>query len=71
MKRSKAINIVPKKSLKIFDRNWRAFYYTKEIIKHSLNVANVLKLNDEELIVLTKMFNLKENQEDSCKQFLN
>lgn len=67
----KAINIVPKNSLKIFDINLRASYYTKEIIKHSLNVANVLKLNDEELIVLTKMFNLKENQEDSCKQLLN
>lgn len=67
----KAISITPKNSLRVFDINLRASYYTKEIIKQSLNVANILKLNDEELIVLTKMFNLKGNQEDSCKQLLN
>jgi len=67
----KAISLVPKTALKVFDINLRASYYTKEIIEDTLKCSNVLKLNDEELIVLTKMFDLNEDQEKSCKQLLN
>jgi len=67
----KAISLVPKTALKVFDINLRSFYYTKEIIEASLKSANVLKLNDEELIILTEMFNLKGDQEKGCKQLLN
>jgi fructokinase len=67
----KALNLVPESALKVLDINLRALYYSKEIIEDSLKAANVLKLNDEELIVLTKMFNLKRNQENSCQELLN
>ncbi|MCF6180909.1 carbohydrate kinase [Lutibacter sp.] len=67
----KVLSLVPEHALKVFDINLRALYYSKEIIESSLKAANVLKLNDEELIVLTKMFNLKGNQEECCKQLLN
>lgn len=39
--------------LKVFDMNLRQHYFTKEIITESLQLADILKLNDEELPVLT------------------
>jgi len=67
---NKAVNSVPNSALKIFDINLRAPFYNENIIKNSLNLANVLKLNDEELIVLSKMFNLKNTQEEACLQLI-
>jgi fructokinase len=50
---------VPPDSLKIFDINLRLDYYSREVIEESMWLANVLKLNDEELAVLTTMFSLR------------
>ncbi len=41
---------------KIFDVNLRQSYYTKETICNSLERCNVLKINDEELVTLGRMF---------------
>ena len=67
----RAINLVPKTALKVLDVNLRQSYYTKKIIEESLKCANVLKLNDEELVVLSNMFNLANTQDEACKQLLN
>ena len=45
-------------ALRIFDVNLRQDYFSKEIIETSLRLANVLKINDEELPVLAKLFGL-------------
>jgi len=45
-------------ALRIFDVNLRQDFYSKEIIKASLQRANILKLSDEELPVLAEMFGL-------------
>ena len=42
--------------LKIFDINLRQSFYTKDIIKDSLKRCNVLKINDEELVVIGRLF---------------
>ncbi len=42
--------------LKIFDINLRQHFYTEEIIHDSLTMCNVLKINDEELVILSRMF---------------
>ena len=42
--------------LKIFDINLRQNFYTKDIIKDSLKRCNVLKINDEELVVIGRLF---------------
>ena len=47
---------VPKESLRIFDINLRQEYYDQEIITDSLKAASILKLNDEELPVVARMF---------------
>ena len=42
--------------LKIFDINLRQGFYTKEIIRESCQRCNVLKINDEELVAISRMF---------------
>lgn len=42
---------------KIFDINLRQGFYTKETICTSLEKCNILKLNDEELVAISRMFN--------------
>ncbi|HAY36158.1 MAG: carbohydrate kinase [Rhodothermales bacterium] len=42
--------------LRIFDINLRQHYYDLNLIEESLRMANVLKLNEEELAVVSKMF---------------
>lgn len=42
--------------LKIFDVNLRQDFYTKEILCNSLSKCNILKINDEELVTVSRMF---------------
>jgi len=46
---------------RVFDINLRQSFYSREIIEQSLRLANLLKLNDEEIPVLAKMFGLGGN----------
>lgn len=45
-----------KKQYKIFDINLRQGFYTKEIICNSMQRCNILKINDEELVTVSRMF---------------
>ncbi|MBN2844085.1 MAG: carbohydrate kinase [Sedimentisphaerales bacterium] len=56
--------------LRIFDINLRKNYYSPEIITNSLVLANVVKLNDEELLVLQKMFDLSNHTEQALQELL-
>ncbi|WP_455584392.1 carbohydrate kinase family protein [Bacteroides sp.] len=42
--------------LKIFDINLRQGFFTKEIIRDSCQRCNVLKINDEELVTISRLF---------------
>ena len=42
--------------LKIFDINLRQGFYTKEILCNSFRKCNILKINDEELVTVSRMF---------------
>lgn len=42
--------------LKIFDINLRQNFYTKEVLTESLRRCNVLKINDEELVTVSRLF---------------
>lgn len=46
----------PGDCLKIFDINLRQNFYTKEIICESLRRCNILKINDEELVTISRIF---------------
>lgn len=43
-------------ALKVFDVNLRQGFYTKEILTESMQQCNVLKINDEELVTVSRMF---------------
>jgi fructokinase len=48
----------PAEALRVFDINLRDRFYSREIIQQSLGLANVLKLNSDELVVLADMFSV-------------
>jgi len=52
----KFLDDTPEDCMKIFDINLRQQFYTKEVIKESLQRCNVLKINDEELVLIGRMF---------------
>ena len=53
--------------LKIFDINLRQHFYNKELIEASLKKSNVLKINDEELVVVGEMFGFADiDFQDKC-----
>ena len=49
------LDAAPRTAMKVFDINLRQRWYTAEVIAESLNRANVLKINDEELDVVATM----------------
>jgi fructokinase len=43
-------------TLKIFDINLRQDFYSKEVLTESFKKCNILKINDEELVVIGRLF---------------
>jgi fructokinase len=64
----KLLAAAPAHALRIFDINLRQQFYSREIIEHSLQLANVLKLNDVELAVLAEMFSLGKSPQQQIEQ---
>lgn len=52
------LDIMPKDegNLVVFDVNLRQGFYTKEILCNSMKRCNILKINDEELVTVSRMF---------------
>lgn len=66
------LKCMPQKSLKIFDINLRQFFYTKELIHESLQLANALKINEDEIKVVTKLLEISgETEQEVCRLLLN
>lgn len=70
-------------TLKVFDINLRQNWYSKEIIEDSLERCNVLKINDDEIVVVAELLGLGEVRqpseeaplqivdiEDQCKELI-
>ena len=64
------VDLVPDYSCKIFDINLRQHYYSKELIESCLDKCNIFKINDDEISVLMRMFNMKYLDEKSFSKFL-
>ncbi len=58
-----------KETVRIFDINLRQNFYSPEIITQSLKMSSILKLNDEELPILTDLlgYQKKESEEELCR----
>lgn len=59
-----------KKALKIFDINLRGSFFSKELISRSLELADVLKINDEELAVVSRMFSLGRKKRNALRSLI-
>lgn len=65
------LSIVPEQALRVLDINLRPPHFSKEVIEASLKKCNILKINDEELEVLSSMFAIEtDNVEESCRRFV-
>lgn len=53
---NKVLEATPEDCLKIFDINLRGNFYNKEVLQQGVRHANILKINDEELITVGRMF---------------
>ena len=67
----KFLDLMPADSLKVFDINLRLKYFSKDIITTSLNKASALKINDEEIVKIAEIFELKGTDEELCQQLLD
>lgn len=65
-----AIQAAPDHALKVLDINLRQHYYSKDLLKKSFDLANLVKLNDEELVIVSEMFGLKGNENEQCKELM-
>ena len=58
-------------AMKFFDINLRGDHYSKELIEELLKAATVFKINDEELLLLRDMFDIRGTSgEDASRWFL-
>lgn len=53
-----------------FDINLRPGHYTKDVVDFSLSHTNILKLNEEELILVGDLFNVSEKDEPFLVQWV-
>lgn len=61
-----------KDTLIVFDVNLRQGFFTKEILDQSMKKCNVLKINDEELIVVSRLFGYPGTDlRSTCRDLLN
>ncbi len=57
-------------ALKIYDINLRQNFFDSGLIRASLGLADILKLNDDELVILTDMFCLPKDEHSALDQLV-
>ncbi len=62
---------MPKDCLKVFDINLRQDFYSKEVLEASFHCCDILKINDEELVVISRLFELPGlSLEEKCRSLI-
>ncbi len=64
------LEAMPAGSLKIFDINLRQNFYSDVVIDSSLRATDILKINDDELSVLSDMFSMSGSEEEVCGRIM-
>lgn len=57
-------------ALRVFDINLRQHYYSKEVIEASLELSDILKINDEEIRIVANLFNLTGDDTAACRALI-
>jgi fructokinase len=63
------LKAAPKDAWKVYDINLRQKFYSKELIEESLKLANVFKINNDEMEILKPMFGLEDKDYDGAAQW--
>jgi fructokinase len=58
-------------TLKVFDINIRQHFYNRESIENSLHLANILKINEEELFLLSEMLEFQGSEYEQTDQLMD
>lgn len=65
------LDAVPAGCLKVFDINLRQHFYDAEVLETSFRRCDILKINDEELVVIARMFGYAGlGLEDQCRAIM-
>lgn len=64
----RVVSSVPEGALRVFDVNLRKPFYSKELIDEGLELATVLKINDEELAILSEMYGLRGGERERLRE---
>ena len=57
-------------ALRVFDINLRQHYYSQEVLDESLKLADILKINDEEIRIVADMFGLGVDDTAACRALI-
>ena len=57
-------------ALRVFDINLRQHYYSKEVIDESLQLTDILKINDEEIRIVADLFGLAGDDTAACRALI-
>ena len=60
----------PPQALRFFDVNLRGNYYSRPLIEELLSKANIFKINDEEIIILKRLFDIAGSEDEICREFI-
>ena len=64
------LDAMPMDSERIYDINLRQHFYSLEVIEDSLRRPTILKLNEEEIVVVAELLGLTGTEEEQCRQIL-
>lgn len=65
------VSLVPDSALKVFDINLRQQFFSKQLIEESLQLCNVLKINDDEIRIVADLFGLNGSDEEICRALID
>lgn len=65
------VDAAPENCLRVFDINIRQNFYSAEIIHESLNRADILKLNEDELPIVSELFNIEGTQAEQIASIIS
>ena len=66
------LDAVPADCLKVFDINLRQHFYTKDVLEASFRRCDILKINDEELEIVSRLFDIPGlSVEEQCRRIFD
>ena len=64
--------LTPNDCLKVFDINLRGHFYTQERLEDSMHACDILKINDEELVLVSRMLGyVGLDLHEQCQRLIN